>query len=158
MSVASAAYHVEACVIGAGVIGLAVARALAAAGKEVLVLDRANMIGSETSSRNSEVIHAGLYYGADTFKGRFCVQGKKLLYEYCESRHVPFKRCGKLVVATNETQWKQDLPRIKEQAIKNGAVDVELYSRTLGSKLLIHDQSDVVVRRECLTGHGTMSK
>jgi L-2-hydroxyglutarate oxidase LhgO len=129
MSVASAAYHVETCVIGAGVIGLAVARALAQAGKEVLVLDRASMIGSETSARNSEVIHAGLYYPPSSFKGRFCVQGKQHLYEYCESRYISHKRCGKLVVATHEAQWKHDIPRIKEQAIKNGAGDVEIYSR-----------------------------
>jgi len=130
MSVASAAYHVEIAVVGAGVIGLAVARALAQTGKEVLLLDRASMIGSETSARNSEVIHAGLYYPPSSFKGTFCVRGKHLLYEYCESRHVSHNRCGKLVVATNETQWKQDLPRIKEQAVKNGVLDVELYSRT----------------------------
>ena len=129
MSVTSAAYHVETCVVGAGVIGLAVARALARAGKEVLVLDRASMIGTETSSRNSEVIHAGLYYPPSSFKGRFCVRGKKLLYEYCESRHVSYQQCGKLVVATQERQWKHDLPKIREQAIKNGAGDVELYSR-----------------------------
>jgi L-2-hydroxyglutarate oxidase LhgO len=130
MSVATAAaYHVQACVIGAGVIGIAVARALAQAGKEVLLLDRAPLIGSETSARNSEVIHAGLYYPPGSLKGRFCVRGKQLLYDYCESRHVSYKQCGKLVVATNEIQWTQHLPRIKEQAIANGAGDIELYSR-----------------------------
>ena len=125
----AAAYRVEACVIGAGVIGIAVARALAQAGKEVLLLDRAKLIGSETSARNSEVIHAGLYYPPTSLKGKFCVRGKHLLYDYCQSRHVSYKQCGKLVVATNEIQWTRDLPRIKEQAIANGAGDIELYSR-----------------------------
>lgn len=129
MSVASAAFHVETCVIGAGVIGLAVARALAQQGREVLIVDRAPMIGSETSSRNSEVIHAGLYYPQSSFKGKFCVRGKQLLYDYCESRHTPYNNCGKLVVATNIEQWTEELPKMKQQAKSNGVQDVELYTR-----------------------------
>lgn len=128
MSIASAAFHVESCVVGGGVIGLATSRALAERGREVLILDRAAIIGSETSSRNSEVIHAGLYYPQDSNKAKFCVEGKQLLYEYCKSRHVPVNQCGKLVVATNESQWKRDLPKMKEQANKNGVLDVELSS------------------------------
>ena len=156
-NVASAAHHVEVAVIGAGVIGLAVARVLAQAGKEVILLERASTIGSgacttpiafflqrtmrhnliilidypksETSSRNSEVIHAGLYYPPSSFKGRFCVRGKEMLYEYCRSRHVPHQRCGKIIVATQETQWSQDLPRLRDQAQANGVLDVEIYSR-----------------------------
>jgi L-2-hydroxyglutarate oxidase LhgO len=127
----SAAYHVDVAVIGAGVIGLAVARSLAQAGKEVLLLDRAARIGSETSSRNSEVIHAGLYYPPSSLKADFCVKGKQLLYEYCVSRNISHRQCGKLLVATHETQWKEDLPRLKQQAITNGVLDVKLFSREI---------------------------
>ena len=127
--VASAAYHVQVAIVGAGVIGLAVARALAQAGKEVLLLDRAARIGSETSSRNSEVIHAGIYYPQSSLKAKFCVKGKELLYKYCASRSISHLQCGKLIVATHETQWKEDLPRLKQHAIANGVVDVELVSK-----------------------------
>lgn len=117
---------IECAVVGAGVIGLAVARALAQAGKEVLILERASRIGSETSSRNSEVIHAGLYYPSTSLKAKFCVEGKQLLYDYCKSRHIPYNRCGKLIVATQESQ--DELPRLKRQALENGVLDVELIS------------------------------
>ncbi len=91
-------------VIGAGVVGLASARALAMAGHDVIVLERADMIGTETSSRNSEVIHAGIYYGKDSNKARLCVQGRDMMYAYCESHGIAHKRCGKLIVATDESQ------------------------------------------------------
>lgn len=75
------------------------------------------------------MIHAGLYYPSSSFKARFCVQGRKLLYDYCKSRSITYKQCGKLLVATNEVQWKDDIPRLKQQASNNGVVDVELYTR-----------------------------
>ena len=118
--------RVEAVVIGAGVVGLAVARALALDGREVLVLERAGLIGSETSSRNSEVIHAGLYYPNGSVKARVCVSGKEALYDYCERFGVGHKRCEKLVVATQEDQ----LPALKalgENAGRNG-VETRLLS------------------------------
>src|SRR5665213_3621725 len=93
---------VECVVVGGGVIGLAVARALALAGHEVLVLEKERWIGSHTSSRNSEVIHAGLYYPQDSLKARLCVTGRRLLYAYCAERGVPHQRIGKLVVACTE--------------------------------------------------------
>src|SRR4051794_39704753 len=96
--------RVDAVVIGAGVVGLAVARRLALAGREVIVLERADAIGTETSSRNSEVIHAGIYYPKGSLKARLCVGGKHFLYRYCEQRGVPYKPCGKLIVATEEEQ------------------------------------------------------
>ena len=96
--------RVDCVVIGAGVIGLAVARELAMAGREVIVLEAAGMIGTETSSRNSEVIHAGIYYPPGSLKARTCVAGKHLLYAYCAERGVPPRRCGKLIVATSEAQ------------------------------------------------------
>ena len=94
----------EAIVIGAGVVGLAVARALAMAGREVVIVEANAAIGSATSSRNSEVIHAGLYYPPGSWKARLCVRGRMLLYAYCEQHGVAFRRCGKLVVATDASQ------------------------------------------------------
>lgn len=94
-----------ACVIaGAGVVGLAIAREMAQRGLETLVLEAEHMIGTQTSSRNSEVIHAGIYYQPESLKARLCVEGKERLYLYAQAQGIPFKRCGKLIVATNEAQ------------------------------------------------------
>src|SRR5262245_29052273 len=95
---------VECVVIGGGIIGLAVARALARAGHEVLLLEKERWIGQDTSSRNSEVIHAGLYYPQGSLKARFCVAGRDALYDYCADRAVPHQRIGKLVVAVTEDE------------------------------------------------------
>lgn len=110
---------VEAIIIGAGVIGLAIAEALANAGREVIVLERASCIGSETSSRNSEVIHAGLYYPPGSLKARLCVAGKEMLYAYCESHGVGYRRCEKLVVASAQDQLMA-LDAIAKRAAENG--------------------------------------
>jgi L-2-hydroxyglutarate oxidase LhgO len=91
-------------VIGAGVVGLAIARELALAGREVIVLEAADMIGTGTSSRNSEVIHAGIYYPTGSLKAKLCVAGKKFIYDYCAERGIPHRACTKLIVATNENQ------------------------------------------------------
>ena len=109
----------DAVVIGAGVIGLAVARELAIAGREVLILERNALIGAETSSRNSEVIHAGIYYPTGSLKAETCVRGKALLYDYCERRHVPHKRVGKVIVATSQGHLKV-LRGYQRQALRNG--------------------------------------
>lgn len=114
---------VDCVVVGAGVIGLAVARALTLAGREVIVLEAHDCIGSETSSRNSEVIHAGIYYPAGSLKALFCVKGRKQLYNYCEEHHVPFKRCGKFIIATDEQQ-EPKLRTILEKAHINGVGDM----------------------------------
>jgi L-2-hydroxyglutarate oxidase LhgO len=111
--------EVDCVVVGAGVVGLAVARALALAGREVIILDAAEGIGTETSSRNSEVIHAGIYYPAGSFMARFCVAGRKALYEYCAERGVPHINCGKLIVATNAEEDAM-LGGIKRRAEVNG--------------------------------------
>jgi len=110
---------VEAIVIGAGVVGLAVARALALAGREVIVLEAAEGIGTETSSRNSEVIHAGIYYPANSFMARFCVAGRRALYPYCVEHGVAHRNCGKLIVATS-TDEDAKLAGIKARAEANG--------------------------------------
>jgi L-2-hydroxyglutarate oxidase LhgO len=112
-------------VIGAGVVGLAVARGLAQAGREVIILEAGDVIGNETSSRNSEVIHAGIYYVPGSLKGQLCVAGKKLLYRYCEERGVAFRNCTKLIVATSEAQHGS-LAAIRTNAIGNGVDDLEL--------------------------------
>ena len=116
---------IDAVVIGAGVVGLAVARSLARTGLETLVLEAASHIGSETSSRNSEVIHAGIYYQPGSLKARHCVDGKLRLYNYCETHGVPYQRCGKLIVATSEAQVAQ-LSQIKANAVDNGVTDLRL--------------------------------
>jgi L-2-hydroxyglutarate oxidase LhgO len=123
---------VDAVVIGAGVVGLAIARAIALspkfAGKDLLVLEAANAIGTGTSSRNSEVIHAGIYYPQGSHKAQLCVEGKAMLYDYCTERGIGHKRCGKLIVATNESQVAQ-LQGIIAKAAANGVNDLVLLTR-----------------------------
>jgi len=111
--------EVDCVVVGAGVVGLAVARALAMAGREVIVLEAAEGIGTETSSRNSEVIHAGIYYPANSLMARFCVAGRRRLYAYCVEKGVPHINCGKLIVATNAREDAM-LAGIKQRAETNG--------------------------------------
>lgn len=120
--------QVDVVVAGAGVVGLAVARALAQRGREVLVLEAAGAIGTGASSRNSEVIHAGLYYPTGTLKAHLCVQGRDMLYAYCAERGVNHRRCGKLLVATSEAQTSK-LQAIAAQAVANGVHDLQWFSR-----------------------------
>jgi L-2-hydroxyglutarate oxidase LhgO len=120
--------RLDAVVIGAGVVGLAVARELALAGREVVILDAEDAIGTHTSSRNSEVIHAGIYYPKGSLKARACVEGKHLLYPYCASHGVPHRRCGKLIVATDQTQL-DELNAIRAKAHANGVTDVDWMPR-----------------------------
>jgi L-2-hydroxyglutarate oxidase LhgO len=119
--------RVDCLVVGAGVVGLAVARALAQAGREVLIAESEPRFGTGISSRNSEVIHAGLYYAAGSLKARACVQGKNALYALCRERGIAHQRCGKLVVAATA----QELPKLQvlqAQAVANGVYDTELLS------------------------------
>jgi L-2-hydroxyglutarate oxidase LhgO len=115
--------RVDAVVIGAGLVGLAVARALALAGREVVILEAEDAIGTHTSSRNSEVIHAGIYYPKDSLKARACVEGRQRLYAYCAERGVPHRRCGKLIVAAGRAQL-DELEGIRQKAHANGVTDV----------------------------------
>jgi L-2-hydroxyglutarate oxidase LhgO len=119
--------RVDALVIGAGVIGLAVARELALAGHEVIVIDQAEGIGTGTSSRNSEVIHAGLYYPRGSLKARLCVEGREALVRYCDAHGVPHRRCGKLVVAVEQGEIAA-LEALHAQALANGVTDACLIS------------------------------
>ena len=119
---------VDCVVIGAGVVGLAVARALALQGREVIILEAENAFGTITSARNSEVIHAGIYYPAGSLKAQLCVRGKAMLYDYCATHHVAHQRCGKLIVATSAAQVAT-LDGIRAKAAANGVDDLRLVSR-----------------------------
>jgi len=118
----------DAVVVGAGVVGLAVARALAQSGREVVILEAEDAIGTHTSSRNSEVIHAGIYYPKGSLKARACVAGKERLYEYCVAHGVPHRRSGKLIVATSQEQVGE-LENIQKKAHANGVTDVVWMTR-----------------------------
>ena len=121
-------------VIGAGVIGIAIARRLALAGREVVVLEAESHVASHTSSRNSEVIHAGIYYPEGSLKAKLCVSGRDLLYQYCADRDVPFQKTGKIIVATQSG----DVPTLHKyaaQAEANGVTDLQWLTRRDVSKL-----------------------
>jgi L-2-hydroxyglutarate oxidase LhgO len=126
--------EVEAVIIGAGVIGLAAARALALAGREVIVLERAYTIGFETSSRNSEVIHGGLYYPQGSLKAVACVDGRELLYAYCREHHVPHAQLGKLIVATGEEEIP-GLEKIEAAGRANGVANLEWLNASAAQRL-----------------------
>src|SRR5438552_14411605 len=111
-------------VVGAGVVGLAVARAAALAGHDVVVAETASAMGTGISSRNSEVIHAGLYYPTGSLRARHCPRGRRMLYDFCASHGVPHRKCGKLVVATNEAEVKR-LEGVLKQAQINGVEGVD---------------------------------
>ncbi len=126
--------QIECAVIGAGVVGLAIARALALAGREVVVLEAADAIGTETSSRNSEVIHAGIYYPPGSLKARLCVAGKSFLYEYCAERGIAHRRCTKLIAATRSDQLA-NLEKIQAQAHANDVHDLTLIDAAAACRL-----------------------
>ncbi|PMZ69295.1 NAD(P)/FAD-dependent oxidoreductase [Pseudomonas sp. FW305-70] len=115
---------IQSVVIGAGVVGLAVARALAMSGRDVLVVEAGTGIGAGISSRNSEVIHAGIYYPGGSLKARLCVAGKQRLYTYCDEHGVDYRRVGKLIVATDEQQ-QAALQRLLQQGRVNGVDDLQ---------------------------------
>lgn len=119
---------IDCAVIGAGVVGLACARSLAAAGREVVILEREAAFGTGISARNSEVIHAGLYYPPGSLKARLCVEGRRMLYAWCAARGVPHARCGKLVVAGTALQMEA-LTQIATRARANGVDDLRQLAR-----------------------------
>src|SRR6476660_4536137 len=115
---------VDCVIVGAGVVGLAVARRLAQSGREVIVLEAAEGIGTETSSRNSEVIHAGIYYRAGSLMAQMCVAGKQALYRYCGEHGIPHRNCGKLIVATTPKETEK-LQSIRAHAAANSVDDMQ---------------------------------
>jgi L-2-hydroxyglutarate oxidase LhgO len=117
--------HIDCAVIGAGVVGLAVARSLALRGRDTIVLEAADAIGTITSSRNSGVIHAGMYYPTGSLKARLCVAGRELLYEFCGARGVAINRCGKLIVAASDAQVSK-LTAIEATARANGVEGLQV--------------------------------
>jgi len=119
--------HIDCVVIGAGAVGLAAARALALAGREVVILEKEAAMGTETSARNSEVIHAGIYYAPGSLKGTLCVAGRHALYAYCESHGVAHRRCGKLIVATRDDEIPQ-LQQLLAHGHANGVDDLRMIS------------------------------
>jgi L-2-hydroxyglutarate oxidase LhgO len=119
--------QIDCVIVGAGVIGLAIARRLAQAGREVIVLEAAEGIGTVTSSRNSEVIHAGIYYKAGSLMAQMCVNGKRALYRYCDDHGVPYRNCGKLIVATSAKETEK-LASIRAHAEANGVLDMQILS------------------------------
>lgn len=116
-------YHVQSVVVGSGVIGLAIARKLARAGHEVLILEAEDAWGHHTSARNSQVIHAGMYYAPGSLKARFCVEGRKRLYDFCQTRHIDHDRIEKLIVATAPDQMAA-LKAIHDRGHENGVTDL----------------------------------
>src|ERR671916_2949661 len=117
----------EVLVIGAGVVGLAIARALALRGHAVIVAERTGGIGNGVSSRNSEVVHAGMYYPTGSVRARHCVAGRRMLYAYCASHGVPHRKCGKLIVATNALEQAK-IEGIFQQGVANGVEGLRLLS------------------------------
>ncbi|TYG84220.1 hypothetical protein ES288_D01G232100v1 [Gossypium darwinii] len=124
----------ECVVIGAGIVGLAVARELSLKGKEVLVLDSAPTFGTATSSRNSEVIHAGIYYPSNSLRARFCVRGRKLLYHYCSQRGIPHNQIGKLIVATGTSEIPK-LNQLFNRGIQNGVENLRMLDASEAIKM-----------------------
>lgn len=118
-------YKTDVVIAGAGVVGLAIARSIAESGREVVIVERENAIGTQTSSRNSEVVHAGIYYPQGSMKALHCVAGNAMLYDYCASRNVGIKKMGKLIVAANDTQAER-LSQIKQKGSANGARNLSI--------------------------------
>ncbi len=126
--------RIDAVVIGAGVIGLACARALSRAGLETIILERHAAFGSETSSRHSEVLHSGIYYAPGSLKANLCFSGSRQLYRYCEQYGVSYRRCGKLVVATSPAQQTM-LDLIRDNAQANGVAAIEMLTALQARRL-----------------------
>ena len=137
-------------VIGAGVIGLAIARSLAGRGYETLVVESEGVIGSGISSRNSEVIHAGIYYPQGSLKATLCVEGRRELYAYCDARGIPYRRCGKLIVATTPAQV-DELLALSDTAAGNGVTDLRLLDAA-GARALESELSCVAALESSSTG------
>ncbi len=151
--------HIDTCIVGGGVVGLAIARELAQPTSEVFVLEQADDYGLGVSSRSSEVIHAGIYYQKGSLKSTLCIKGKSVLYEYCSKRKVPHYRCGKLIVAMDELE-EEILESIRLTAIQNGVDDLTYWSKDqlserepgVQASLALHSPSTGIVSSRELMG------
>ncbi|MBU1781955.1 FAD-dependent oxidoreductase, partial [bacterium] len=121
------AEKVDLIIIGAGVVGLAIASEIESQGQDIFILEKNSSFGEETSSRNSEVIHAGLYYPKDTLKAMTCVEGKNLLYETCEKNNIFFKKIGKLIIAQSQAE-EEKLEKLLKNGRENGVDDLRILS------------------------------
>src|SRR5215213_869431 len=122
------AEKIDCAVIGGGVVGLAIARKLAMSGREVVVLEAEEHFGTHTSSRNSEVMHAGIYYSTGSLKAKLCYSGRTALYDYCSEHAVNHRRIGKIIVACDESELA-GLEKYKRQAEVNGCDDLRMLTR-----------------------------
>lgn len=120
--------NADAVVVGAGVVGLSIARSMALSGLKVMILEREKAYGTKTSSRNSEIIHAGMHYTPGSVKAKACVEGKQMLYDYCREKQVDFNMLGKLIVASGKEE-EEKLKRTRDAAIQNGVLDLEIIGR-----------------------------
>lgn len=141
-------FKVEAVVVGAGVIGLAIARALALRDVQVVLVERETSVGHGTSSRNSEVVHAGIYYEPGSLKARLCVRGRHMLYHYCDKKSIPYRRCGKLIVATHSGEDAY-LGQLQQCAKANEVEGIELVNATRLKKLEPHLRGTSALMSAC---------
>ena len=139
-------FHTNTVVIGAGVVGLAIAKEISSKDPEIIILEKEGRIGQITSSRNSGVIHAGMYYPSHTLKSKFCVEGNRLLYAYAKKFNVPFENTKKIIVANNQSQMIQ-IQEIKQQAELNGVLNLEILDKRQVNKLepLIKSEGGLLV-------------
>lgn len=142
------ASEVEITIIGAGVVGLAIAAEIAESRRKVFVLEKNRTFGLETSSRNSEVIHAGIYYPQNSLKAKLCVEGRILLYELCEKYNIPHRRLGKMTIAIEEHEIKE-LEKLYEQGKANGVEDIVLLSREEFKKLEPNAEAKAAIFSPC---------
>ena len=134
-------FDIDYLVIGGGVAGIAIATKLSSMGKEVILVEKNNLLAQETSSRNSEVIHAGIYYEEGSLKSELCIRGKELLYQYFDLHSIPYTKCGKFIVATSKTEEKKLLD-IYENGMKCGVTDLVLNHESISTyKFLKYEAS-----------------
>lgn len=135
---------VDIIIIGAGAIGLAIAERLSSLSKEMILVEKHDGFGKETSSRNSEIIHAGIYYPSESLKARLCVEGNRRLYELCEDYRIPYKKTGKLIIAQNREET-EEIESLFEQGKKNGVPGLELFSKQKTNEIEPHIRADLAL-------------
>lgn len=133
---------VDCLVIGGGVAGLAIGRKLSEHFEDIFLIEKNSLLSQETSSRNSEVIHAGIYYKKNSLKSRLCVEGKKLLYEYLRERRIPYIKCGKFIISTNDSETEK-LEEIQKNAEECGVEDLRFNNQLIDKYQFLKYQSSL---------------